>query len=75
MQRVEAQICEREQLIEEQKERQRQLLDEIENHKDREQRRLADIQQMMAENEKVYHDLTLIRHKLYEVSIEQEIDI
>jgi hypothetical protein len=30
---------------------------------------------MMAENEKVYHDLTTIRHKLYEVAIEQEIDI
>jgi hypothetical protein len=30
---------------------------------------------MMAENEKVYKDLALIRHKLYEVTIEQEMDI
>jgi hypothetical protein len=52
-------------LIEEQKDRQRQLLDEIDSHKQRESRRLQDISQMMAENEKVYKDLALIRHKLY----------
>lgn len=50
LQHVEYQIADKEMLIAEQKDRQAQLREEIEAHKDRESRRLAEVAQLMAEN-------------------------
>jgi hypothetical protein len=62
-------------MILEQRDRELRLRQEIDAHKERESRRLQEVQHLMAENERAYRDLASIRHRLYDVSIEQGIDL
>lgn len=75
LQSVEYLTAEKEQVILEQQERQSRLRQELESHRERERRRVLEVEQLMCENERAYRELASTRHKLHEVSIEQDIDI
>ena len=59
----------------EQKERELKLRGELESYRVREEQRVSEIRQLMADNERIYGDLNALRFRLYDVSIEKGIDV
>ena len=59
----------------EQKEPELKLRGELESHRVREEQRVSEIRQLMADNERIYGDLNALRFRLYDVSIEKGIDV
>ena len=51
------------------------LRGELESHRVREEQRVSEIRQLMADNERIYGDLNALRFRLYDVSIEKGIDV
>ena len=41
----------------------------------REEQRVSEIRQLMADNERIYSDLNAIRFRLYDVSIERGVNV
>jgi hypothetical protein len=66
---------EKDKLILELTERENQLKVQLEEHQRREVRREREVGELMAENERLYREINVTRHRLHEFAIAYGVDI
>lgn len=75
LERCEMDLREKENLILEQSDRESQLRVEVEEHQKRESRREREVAELMAENERLYRELNVTRHRLHDFGIAYGVDV
>jgi chromosome segregation ATPase len=71
----EAELRENELIINEQKDREAQLRQELDINCTKMSKREKEVEELMAENERLYRELNKTRHQLHEISINHGIDL
>ena len=75
LERTELELREKENMILEQSDRESQLRVELDEHQKRETRREREVAELMAENERLYRELNIARHRLHDFAVSYGVDV